>query len=113
MWVLVGYTTEDVVYRWNANRQVAIAEDMKLSQFDLIANPSANHTDRIPHPHAYAISKNDKLGSSFYLHLNFRGVFYATGELSSSTTHGKFSYPSLRPLHSSCSPFVGLVLAQS
>lgn len=53
----VGYTTEDLVYRWNAQRQVAIAEDMKLSQFDLIANPSANHTDRIPHPHAYAIRK--------------------------------------------------------
>ena len=41
----VGYTTNDVVYRWNKARQVAIAEDMKLSQFDLIATPSANQTD--------------------------------------------------------------------
>ncbi|XP_069677742.1 gamma-aminobutyric acid receptor alpha-like [Periplaneta americana] len=40
-----GYTTNDVVYRWNKARQVAIAEDMKLSQFDLIATPSANQTD--------------------------------------------------------------------
>ncbi|KAJ9596975.1 hypothetical protein L9F63_012005, partial [Diploptera punctata] len=40
-----GYTTNDVVYRWNRARQVAIAEDMKLSQFDLIATPSANQTD--------------------------------------------------------------------
>ncbi|XP_049861522.1 gamma-aminobutyric acid receptor alpha-like [Schistocerca gregaria] len=40
-----GYTTTDVVYRWNRQRTVAIAEDMKLSQFDLIATPSANQTD--------------------------------------------------------------------
>ncbi|KAK3912309.1 Gamma-aminobutyric acid receptor alpha-like, partial [Frankliniella fusca] len=40
-----GYTTRDVLYRWNTNRQVAIADDMKLSQFDLIANPTNNQTD--------------------------------------------------------------------
>lgn len=40
-----GYTTRDVLYRWNPTRQVAIADDMKLSQFDLIDNPAANHTD--------------------------------------------------------------------
>ncbi|XP_068084324.1 gamma-aminobutyric acid receptor alpha-like isoform X2 [Anabrus simplex] len=40
-----GYTTNDVLYRWNRQRTVAIAEDMKLSQFDLIATPSANQTD--------------------------------------------------------------------
>jgi gamma-aminobutyric acid receptor subunit alpha len=34
-----------VLYRWNTARQVAIAEDMKLSQFDLIETPSANQTD--------------------------------------------------------------------
>ncbi|XP_066590449.1 gamma-aminobutyric acid receptor alpha-like isoform X2 [Prorops nasuta] len=39
-----GYTTRDVIYRWNSKRQVAIAEDMKLSQFDLVANPTANHS---------------------------------------------------------------------
>nr|XP_023025829.1 gamma-aminobutyric acid receptor alpha-like isoform X1 [Leptinotarsa decemlineata] len=42
-----GYTDEDVIYKWNGARQVAIAEDMKLSQFDLIATPAANHTDNI------------------------------------------------------------------
>nr|CAD7574616.1 unnamed protein product [Timema californicum] len=42
-----GYTVGDVVYRWNKARQVAIAEDMKLSQFDLIATPSANQTDQL------------------------------------------------------------------
>jgi hypothetical protein len=36
-----------VLYRWNKARQVAIADDMKLSQFDLIATPAANHTDTI------------------------------------------------------------------
>lgn len=45
--VLVGYTSQDVIYKWNAARQVAIAEDMKLSQFDLIATPAANHTDSV------------------------------------------------------------------
>ncbi|KAH0811082.1 hypothetical protein MTP99_011533 [Tenebrio molitor] len=42
-----GYTAQDVLYRWNKARQVAIADDMKLSQFDLIATPAANHTDTI------------------------------------------------------------------
>ncbi|XP_050459033.1 gamma-aminobutyric acid receptor alpha-like isoform X2 [Cataglyphis hispanica] len=39
-----GYTTRDIIYKWNSARQVAIAEDMKLSQFDLVANPTANHS---------------------------------------------------------------------
>jgi gamma-aminobutyric acid receptor subunit alpha len=43
--VAVGYTANDVVYRWNRKRDVAIAEDMKLSQFDLIGTPTANNTD--------------------------------------------------------------------
>jgi hypothetical protein len=45
--VAVGYTTNDVVYRWNVARKVDIAVDMKLSQFDLIATPSANQTDAL------------------------------------------------------------------
>ncbi|KAK8394448.1 hypothetical protein O3P69_006559 [Scylla paramamosain] len=36
----VAYTTRDVVYRWNGDRQVVIAPDLMLSQFDLIATPS-------------------------------------------------------------------------
>uniref|UniRef100_A0A1B0A6Q6 Neurotransmitter-gated ion-channel ligand-binding domain-containing protein n=1 Tax=Glossina pallidipes TaxID=7398 RepID=A0A1B0A6Q6_GLOPL len=41
-----GYTTTDVVYRWNKERPaVAIAEDMKLSQFDLVDCPAGNLTD--------------------------------------------------------------------
>lgn len=43
----VGYTSKDLVYRWNRARQVAIADDMKLSQFDLIASLAANQTDTI------------------------------------------------------------------
>ncbi|XP_043483253.1 gamma-aminobutyric acid receptor alpha-like isoform X1 [Leptopilina heterotoma] len=39
-----GYTTRDVIYRWNTARQVAISKDMKLSQFDLVANPTANQS---------------------------------------------------------------------
>ncbi|KAL1509560.1 hypothetical protein ABEB36_004274 [Hypothenemus hampei] len=42
-----GYTKKDVLYRWNMARQVAIAEDMKLSQFDLIDTPAGNQTDAI------------------------------------------------------------------
>lgn len=46
----VGYTTNDVIYKWNGARQaVAIAEDMKLSQFDLVDCPAANLTDTIAH----------------------------------------------------------------
>ncbi|XP_030372009.1 gamma-aminobutyric acid receptor alpha-like [Scaptodrosophila lebanonensis] len=41
-----GYTTADVIYRWNKERPaVAIAEDMKLSQFDLVDCPAGNLTD--------------------------------------------------------------------
>ncbi|XP_017030857.2 gamma-aminobutyric acid receptor alpha-like [Drosophila kikkawai] len=41
-----GYTTSDVIYRWNKERPaVAIAEDMKLSQFDLVDCPAGNLTD--------------------------------------------------------------------
>uniref|UniRef100_A0A6P7FGI4 Gamma-aminobutyric acid receptor alpha-like n=1 Tax=Diabrotica virgifera virgifera TaxID=50390 RepID=A0A6P7FGI4_DIAVI len=39
-----GYTKKDVLYRWNFARQVAIADDMKLSQFDLIGTPSGNNS---------------------------------------------------------------------
>ena len=43
---IVGYTTTDVIYRWNKERPaVAIAEDMKLSQFDLVDCPAGNITD--------------------------------------------------------------------
>lgn len=42
-----GYTVNDVLYVWNGKRRVAIAEDMKLSQFDLIATPSGNQTDLV------------------------------------------------------------------
>ncbi|XP_076181210.1 GABA-gated ion channel [Ptiloglossa arizonensis] len=44
-----GYTKRDVIYKWNSARQVAIAEDMKLSQFDLVANPTANYSS-LPTP---------------------------------------------------------------
>ncbi|XP_025992309.2 gamma-aminobutyric acid receptor alpha-like isoform X2 [Solenopsis invicta] len=47
-----GYTTRDVIYKWNSARQVAISEDMKLSQFDLVANPTANHSTAPGFSHA-------------------------------------------------------------
>ncbi|EEB20448.1 Gaba-gated chloride channel, putative [Pediculus humanus corporis] len=63
-----GYTTNDVVYKWNSQRQIVIAEDMKLSQFDLIANISANETDKvnIVHSRVYTI-KYSMLLVSFHL----------------------------------------------
>ncbi|KAH8405009.1 hypothetical protein KR222_003140 [Zaprionus bogoriensis] len=54
-----GYTTSDVIYRWNKERPaVAIAEDMKLSQFDLVDCPAGNLTDIVykaaaPTPYSY------------------------------------------------------------
>lgn len=42
--IAVGYTKRDVIYKWNSDRQVAIADDMKLSQSDLVANPTANYS---------------------------------------------------------------------
>ncbi|XP_011867697.1 PREDICTED: gamma-aminobutyric acid receptor alpha-like isoform X2 [Vollenhovia emeryi] len=50
-----GYTTRDVIYKWNSARQVAIAEDMKLSQFDLVANPTANHSTAPGFSHEYSM----------------------------------------------------------
>ncbi|XP_066937073.1 gamma-aminobutyric acid receptor alpha-like isoform X1 [Macrobrachium rosenbergii] len=35
-----AYTTREVVYKWNVERQVVIASDLMLSQFDLVAVPS-------------------------------------------------------------------------
>lgn len=55
--VSVGYTVQDVIYTWNNARQIAIADDMKLSQFDLIATPAANQTDII-------LASNPKQGRS-------------------------------------------------
>ncbi|XP_055526840.1 gamma-aminobutyric acid receptor alpha-like [Wyeomyia smithii] len=50
-----GYSSTDVLYRWNSDRSaVAIAEDMKLSQFDLIDCPAGNATDRVVHSTASA-----------------------------------------------------------
>ncbi|KAG8290596.1 Gamma-aminobutyric acid receptor subunit alpha-4 [Homalodisca vitripennis] len=45
--VAIGYTVNDVLYVWNGKRQVAIADDMKPSHFDLIATPAANQTEML------------------------------------------------------------------
>ena len=42
----VGYTTTDVLYQWNSSA-VAISDDLKMSQFDLIDVRSSNMTDKI------------------------------------------------------------------
>ncbi|SPP76489.1 gamma-aminobutyric acid receptor alpha-like [Drosophila guanche] len=60
-----GYTTSDVIYRWNKERPaVAIAEDMKLSQFDLVDCPAGNLTDIVykaaaPMPNQRPFSNKD------------------------------------------------------
>lgn len=47
-YISVGYTTTDLIYRWNEVRPaVTIADDIKLSQFDLIHCPTANLTEAI------------------------------------------------------------------
>lgn len=48
MYLSVGYTTTDLIYRWNEVRPaVTIADDIKLSQFDLIHCPITNLTEAI------------------------------------------------------------------
>lgn len=42
---VVGYNAKEVLYRWNVNRTVVIASDMKMSQFDLRSHPSGNITN--------------------------------------------------------------------
>ena len=44
MYLTVGYSERDVLYRWTKGRGVNIASDMKLSQFDLIQTPTGNAT---------------------------------------------------------------------
>ncbi|CRL07692.1 CLUMA_CG020649, isoform A [Clunio marinus] len=46
-----GYTTSDVLYRWNS-RAVAISDDLRMSQFDLIDVPSSNQS--------ISVGKNEK-----------------------------------------------------
>ncbi|RWS29987.1 GABA-gated ion channel-like protein [Leptotrombidium deliense] len=40
----IGYSTANVVYRWNPARSVVIAPDMKMSQFAIKSTPSGNDT---------------------------------------------------------------------
>lgn len=40
----VGYTSKDLVYKWNPSQKVKINPDMKMSQFDLIAVPVHSST---------------------------------------------------------------------
>jgi len=43
---VVAYSTDDVIYEWRFGRlnSVEIAEDMTLSQFDLLQTPCFNNT---------------------------------------------------------------------
>ena len=43
----VAYTKEDVIYRWNRDRQIAIEPGMKMSQFDLISTPVGNYSHTV------------------------------------------------------------------
>ncbi|XP_065078332.1 gamma-aminobutyric acid receptor alpha-like [Ochlerotatus camptorhynchus] len=67
-----GYTTHDVLYRWNSGRSaVAIAEDMKLSQFDLVDCPAGNMTDSVVHNTALAgatvLNADDDIETKLYV----------------------------------------------
>lgn len=131
----VGYTTRDVVYRWNPARQVAIAEDMKLSQFDLVDCPSGNTTDRVVHqltPHRQ--QKESKIKSSIgkwrcwqivtkldKMIINFLSVsppfswvrvLDAGRKLPPATSHGQFSDSSLRAMYFIGGPVLGVVLVE-
>ena len=46
MFISVAYSTDDVVYEWRfgADTSVEIADDMRLSQFDLLHTRSYNGT---------------------------------------------------------------------
>ncbi|XP_035894192.1 gamma-aminobutyric acid receptor alpha-like [Anopheles stephensi] len=71
-----GYTTNDVLYRWNSGRTaVSIADDMKLSQFDLVEWPAGNVTDRVVHntPSAGATVLNGMNNADLELGLGLDG----------------------------------------
>ncbi|GAB6027320.1 hypothetical protein CHUAL_001603 [Chamberlinius hualienensis] len=57
-----GYTTKDALYSWNLMRQVTIANDMKMSQFDLVSTPFSNLTI-----HAKNSGEHSVLVVTFYL----------------------------------------------
>ena len=39
IYLIVGYTVQDVVYRWTEGDGCNVEPDMELSQFDLMKNP--------------------------------------------------------------------------
>lgn len=45
--VTVGYSSRDVLYKWNPKRTVKIASDMRMSQFDLTSFHTGNVTGPI------------------------------------------------------------------
>ncbi|KAG8225043.1 hypothetical protein J437_LFUL000021 [Ladona fulva] len=112
LFLSVGYTTRDVLYRWNAARRVAIAEDMKLSQFDLITTPTANQTDALKSGRGRAAAVNVLKGASNEVSSNDNRVFHARGKFPPAETYGKLPHPSLRPLRSTGGAVVGFLLAQ-
>ncbi|KAK4315664.1 hypothetical protein Pmani_013127 [Petrolisthes manimaculis] len=86
-----AYTTRDVMYQWNKARQVVIASDLMLSQFDIIATPSGfENTTRI----------------------SGRQVLNATDVIVPAASYGLLRDPGVRPLCPHHGPLMGLLLDQ-
>ncbi|RXG59590.1 Gamma-aminobutyric acid receptor alpha-like [Armadillidium vulgare] len=101
-----GYTTKDVLYKWNEKRQLVIAADMKLSQFDLIAAPSGftNTTRR----YVLVIV----LVLVFAVVSRGRRTLHIAGKFLSTASYGQLLDSSLWAMYATCSSFMGLFLVK-
>ncbi|XP_053953477.1 gamma-aminobutyric acid receptor alpha-like [Anastrepha ludens] len=92
-----GYTTADVVYRWNRERPaVAIAEDMKLSQFDLVDCPAGNLTDVIykaaaPHDGSHTSSGSSSRSSGNNKNGNRNSNNYYNKNAANNFNHNRYN----------------------
>ena len=107
----VAYTHSEVVYRWNAKRQIVIAPGMKMSQFDLVLfnnpffNAKSTYANRIspfirsPIPFLTTLCGLDTVprkcaseSSVCLIFFIFRQLFYAVGQLQLAEAYGFLSY---------------------
>lgn len=99
---LVGYTADDVTYKWTTGRGVNIASDMKLSQFDLISTPTGTETTlrNQGKPLLASLLSSCHFASiiillycSYHHHCyHFRYSFNIDCEFSSAKAHGRLCY---------------------
>lgn len=106
---LVGYTTSDVLYKWNS-RAVVISDDLRMSQFDLIDVPSSNESVRVGSESGTKIICKLKNSIWFFFVeimkpiFNFfinslTGIFSFVSFISSPTSHGQLPDSSLWSMH--------------